>query len=184
MNKQISGIRGDADVALYIDVKKCVQEHRIEFYKSKNDVILTRGCRPHGDFTAQWTCIPPPCIAGALLLNSPAANNGHSSNYHGNKNKARPGYSKSMCMPTVQPLSLEPYRCLYNLSDPSGLAQAQAAMAAQAQQMEMQMGLMQQQQAMHQLECYLYLGYIGFIFTYDFYFRNAMDLIDLHLRRS
>jgi len=32
----------------------------------------------------------------------------------------------------VQPLDLSPYRCLYNLSDPTGMAQAQAAMQAQA----------------------------------------------------
>lgn len=41
-DKVISGMRNNCQVAIYVDVKKCV-ENGIKFYKSKNDVILSPG---------------------------------------------------------------------------------------------------------------------------------------------
>jgi 2'-phosphotransferase len=51
--EQISGFRSDSDVLVFIDMSKCMEDG-IQFYKSKNGVILSCGVGENGRIDAKY----------------------------------------------------------------------------------------------------------------------------------
>ena len=45
----VSGMRGDAEVLIYIDVKRSINDGKMQWYRSENGVILTEGVLPPSD---------------------------------------------------------------------------------------------------------------------------------------
>jgi hypothetical protein len=45
----VSGMRGDAEVLIYIDVKRSIADGKMQWYRSENGVILTEGVLPPGE---------------------------------------------------------------------------------------------------------------------------------------